>query len=299
MCFSAAACLCFLCSSSQTRCITFQPPACFFSPWLYMGSPVRKCHIGERSVAVSPPSAWWGKLNNFAFSRCCFTFHQPLWCFTCAKPITPGSLVCMYVCVYKCVSVFVVVFFLFFFVLCSSKPHLRLHPCIFCQSIFPSCSLIKLLPPPTQHTHAHTQRHALSLSHTHTHTIALLSLSLSFFFLRASRSPCPWLYDREKCVYKTRSLADQTIRPNQRLWRERQRRSEGRDRERKIDREKGYEQRVCRGLIILKFSVCLFSFFLFMCLCLCVCVCVYVSACISFGNTISLRPPKQLSVSHS
>lgn len=121
-----------------------------------------------------------------------------------------------------------------------------------------------------------------------------LSLSLAFFFfLCASSSLCPWLYDREKCVYKTHSLTDQTVRTNQRLWRE-ERETEKKHVTRKRERE-GVKERVCRGLIISKFSV-LFSLFLFFPCSSCR-VGALMSACISFGNTISLRPPKQLRVS--
>lgn len=79
-------------------------------------------------------------------------------------------------------------------------------------------------------------------THTHTHTLSLYLCSPSlpaclplffFFFFPASRSPCPWLYDREKCVYKTHSLTDQTTQMNQKtLARGESGRKEGRKRRR-------------------------------------------------------------------
>lgn len=84
------------------------------------------------------------------------------------------------------------------------------------------------------------------------------TLSRAFFFLCASCSRCLWLYDREKCVYKTHSLTDQTIQTNQRLWREK--REAEKKRVRKDSQRDGVKQRVCGGLIILKFSVCYFFF---------------------------------------
>lgn len=109
-------------------------------------------------------------------------------------------------------------------------------------SVFPSHLLIKRPSP------------SLSFS------LSTLSLSRAAFFLCASCSRCLWLYDREKCVYKTHSLTDQTIQTNQRLWREK--REAEKKRVRKESQREGVTQRVCGGLIILKFSVCYFFFLL-------------------------------------
>lgn len=137
---------------------------------------------------------------------CCFTFRQPLWSFTCAKTITLGS---QWVCV--CVRVYTV--------------YSHIWDPIRAFSVSLSLHLARSLNVPHKHTYSYTLPDSLPVS--------LSSFSFFFFFLRASRSPCPWLYDREKCVYKTRSLADQTVRTNQRLWREE------RERERQRRRSQG------------------------------------------------------------
>lgn len=128
--------------------------------------------------------------------------------------------------------------------------------CMSCHSLqqvifeAPSLQFLSVFP-----SHLLIKRPSPSLS-----PLSLHCLSRAFFFLCASCSRCLWLYDREKCVYKTHSLTDQTIQTNQRLWREK--REAEKKRVRKESQREGVKQRVCGGLIILKFSVCFFFFLL-------------------------------------
>lgn len=222
--------------------------------WLCTCAAVRKCHIGAHRVAVSPPAARRAQPTNFFFSP-----HHPLVVASHFVNLCDAVLVqkkknqsglwwlCLCVCarvkLLECLCCFV------------------LRVSILAFSVSPSSHLPFSLSPPPPKKKIGTQRN------THRHTTLPPSLTLlSFFFLRASRSPCPWLCDREKCVYKTRSLADQTARTNQRLWRERQRRSEGRDREKSVR----------TGLRIFKFSVCCS----FVCVRVCVCVTPLAHMCV-------------------
>lgn len=177
------------------------------APWLR----VRKCHIGDDSVGATTFSSWWGKLEKkLASSPCCFTFRHPVKLGLCQnhQSLLPGVCVCLCLC------------------MCSVRSSLF----FFLPSILSVCPSHTVIKSPSLFTH----------THTHTPSLYLCSPSLPaclplffFFFFPASRSPCPWLYDREKCVYKTHSLTDQTTQMNQKtLARGESGRKEGRKRRR-------------------------------------------------------------------